>query len=206
MPRAVGGDPSGVWFDDLQPGRLMSSLHLYDVRNHLFLTGFYLPLRSSWASEIAGDGGFDQQAAPDDESVGQMLMVTAKQRTEPRLRPVGRDADDAGLQTWVLGPSPRGMGRLQDWFRSAQRDSRYRIAIHRTPRRYAGCALPLVWDEVYDVLSIKGASALRSVAVAPTALRSGVTALGEGLSAYPRGAEAVVTWADSLGHPYTLIV
>lgn len=189
-------------------GGSVNFLHLYDPRNHLFLTGIYLPAVFPTAPAVNDYLGVGRNGnpVPDDESIGRMLTVMAKQRAASRLRGTGRDCDDAGLQTWVLDSSPLGMGQLEDWFRGARPTGRYRVLIHRTPCQYAGRALPVLWDEVYDEACAMGASAIRGYSASSRALRSGVTALEEGLGAYPRGGEAVMTWAEGLGHPYTLVV
>lgn len=195
-------------------GRLMSpngrvtNLHLYDSHNHLFMTGFYLPRKFPSAPGfrmLAGLGPEDNRT-PDDDSVGQMLMAMAKERSATRLRGTGRDTEEAGLQTWVFSPSPRHLGRLEDWFAGALPDSRYRVLVHRTPCQYAGRRLPVLWDDVYDELYALNPPTLRSYPPSPRALRSGVTVLEEGLGSYSRGTEAAITWADGLGHPYTLVV
>jgi hypothetical protein len=189
----------------MSPNGAATNLHLYDHKNHLFLTGFYLP--TAYASIPITRGALHQtRAVPDDDGVGQALTEMAKERAATLLRGSGQWSDDAGLQTWVFNASPRRTGPLDDWFRGAIPNGRYRVLVHRTPRRYAGRALPAIWDEVYDELYATGSPAFRGYTAEPRALRSGVTVLAEGLGAYLRGAEAVMTWADGLGHPYALIV
>lgn len=195
-------------FDDdaLRAVEYVINLHVYDARNHLFLTGLYLPKAFPSTPAIDSYLGTDAASVPDDDSVGRLLMLMAKKHTGARLCGTGRDYEDAGLQTWMLSPSPRRKGHLDDWFSDARPYGRFRVAIHRTPRRYGGRSLPGIWDDVHDEFGAIFPSAVPRDAGSPTELRLGLTVLEAGLAAYQRSAEAVVTWADGLGHPYTLIV
>ncbi len=186
----------------------MTGLHMYDDRNHVFLSRLYIPRAWPHSAELLDHLKASGSAAgvPDDDSVGTLLMRLAKARTAIHLNGTGREIDDAGLQSWIFGPSVRSRGALDSWFREARPADRFRLLFHRTPRRYGGRSLPGIWDDVGAEYSRIVPSSTSRDEMPLESLQRALPVLDQCLTAYARGTEAVVSWADSLEHPYTIIV
>ncbi len=186
----------------------MTGLHLYDARNHVYLRGLYIPRAwpdtTSMRAQAIVRGR--EAGTPDDDSVGTALMSLAKTRTAQVLGGTGHEQEDAGLQTWIFGPSRRPRAALDCWFHDARPAAQFRVAVHRTPRRYAGRTLRGMWDEADADFSALVPSATPRDEIPLATLHTGLAVLHQCLGAYARSTEAVVTWADTLGHPYTLVV
>jgi hypothetical protein len=185
----------------------MIMLHARDDDNHLLLTAYWLPryaIYGSPADSQEHNGASKWNRLPLDEGTAHILNAVANQVAAFRLERSGRPMPpgEVGLQTVLLGPNPEGAGRLHAWFADQPSSTRCRVALHRTPRRYESCSLPLLWDEVYDEVDANGP---KRVAVEPDTLEAydaALCVLTEGLTAYRAGPPAVHAFIEGLGHPY----
>lgn len=119
--------------------------------------------------------------------------------TTEELRGLGLQPPAA--ETWVLGPSTGGRGRLDDWFQDEPTGVRYRLFIHRMPSRQGSVMIPLLWDLVYGYVEHHGVELKRSTP-SPAALRSGVVLMEECLAAYREGPRQVLATIAGSGHPF----
>ena len=179
----------------------MINLHVYDPDNHLFLTGFYLPKQHVFRrGRDAGNGSSREWArVPDEEGMARILTALAGQLAGVWLRESTIEPMPIGLETWALGYSAKGA--FESWFVDEPPGTRYRVWMHRTPRRHGQCSLPVLWDEVYNEFDAKGTPPLRRRSLPGSALHSGVVVLEEALAAYRAGPAAAAEVIQNLGHP-----
>jgi hypothetical protein len=102
------------------------------------------------------------------------------------------------LETWVLGPNPDGVGRLQEWFMNESPYTDQRIFIHRAPRRLGKELLnEPIWEQVHAWYQIAERfehwDELQHVSKGY---------LQDILSAYAKDRDAVETLMEDSGHPY----
>ncbi|MEX2217667.1 MAG: hypothetical protein WD749_02815 [Phycisphaerales bacterium] len=156
----------------------MTNLYVFDDANHLYLTGFYLPRTVVFSGPSKAERRFFEpkySRMPDDIGIAAILTGLARQQVMFLLDPPEEQIAAIGLDTWVLRRS--GVGALSSWYAGEQPATRYRVLMHRMPRKHGGRGLPLIWDQSYDVLEATPGFRLERRTPSKTALYDAVGVL-----------------------------
>lgn len=190
----------------------MVTTHARDDENYLFFTEGCLPsiqtLRSARPKRPSYFRTTPYPVFRSREEAAAWIMSAAARRSVALANTPRHYNYCSGLEfsrripyeTWVLGPSPDGSGKLEFWFSGYSKETNYRLFICRNPACFEGRIVYPPWSSDRNFLGFK----LHHREYANTAeLKRQTSEFFKGaLTAYKTGNEAGRAAIEQAGHPY----